>query len=231
MRILLLILLLVNGISTYAQRALDIGVMFGGLYYIGDINPSRPFHSTEFGAGIFVRQNLNNRWAVRANLLVGSLSASDEAFSVTYQQVRNISFDTPLLELVAQAEFNFLPYKLGATRNNSSFTPYFATGFGFLLVSSSVNPYQFTIPFGIGMKFALSKQLEIGFEWSLRKTFSDYVDNLSGKEYDEHNMAVSSRTNHKQLAFFYEKDWYSFAGIFITYKIFQSGSVCKAYDF
>jgi len=231
MRYIFLFLFVVNGLFVNAQRTIEGGVLVGGLYYLGDINPAKQFHSTNLGAGLFVRQNLNKRWAVRANFLVGSLSALDESFPSNYQKVRDVEFNTPLLEIVAQAEFNFLRYKLGAEMHNSKFTPYFATGLGFLLVSNSIQPYNFTIPLSVGMKFALSKKLELGFEWSFRKTFSDYVDNLSGKEYDLANMKTPSKQKYKQLAFFYGKDWYSFAGVFITYKIFQSGSVCKAYDF
>jgi len=231
MRLIILILLLVNGVSSYAQKTLEGGVMFGGLYYLGEINPSRQFHSTNVGIGIFARQNLNKRWAVRANILVGNLSANDQSFSRKYQQTRNIHFETPLLEISAQAEFNFLPYKLGATRHNSTYTPYLASGIGFALISNSIKPYQLTIPISIGMKFAITKKLELGLEWSFKKTFTDYIDNLSGKEYDVQNMETPNKNKYKQNAFFYNDDWYSYAGVFITYKIFQSGSVCKAYDF
>lgn len=231
MRYLFLLLFVVSGLFSNAQRTLEGGLLVGGLYYLGDINPSQQFHSTNFGAGLFVRQNLNKRWAVRANFIAGSLSASDQSFDNNYQKIRNVDFNTPLLEIVAQAEFNFLPYKLGSERYNSKFTPYLASGLGFLLVSNSIQPYNFTIPLSVGMKFAVTKKLELGFEWSFRKTFSDYVDNLAGRDYDLANMKTPSKPRYKQLAFLYGKDWYTFAGIFITYKIFQSGSVCKAYDF
>jgi hypothetical protein len=39
--------------------------------------------------------------------------------------------------------------------------------------------WQFTIPFGIGMKYALDKKSSIGLEYGLRKTFTDYVDDVS----------------------------------------------------
>ncbi len=231
MRIVILFLLLVNGMSLYAQKTLEGGILAGGHYYLGDINPSRQFHSTQFGGGLFVRQNYNKRWAVRANLTLGTLSGDDADFSNAYQQTRNIHFNTPLLEIVAQAEFNFLSYKLGSTRHTSPYTPYFASGLGYLLLSNSTTPHNIILPMSVGVKFAIGKKLEIGLEWSFRKTFSDYVDNLSGKEYEQANMKTPSKIKYKQIAFLYDKDWYSFAGIFITYKIFQSGSVCKAYDF
>ncbi|MFM1875377.1 MAG: hypothetical protein RL266_1114 [Bacteroidota bacterium] len=39
--------------------------------------------------------------------------------------------------------------------------------------------WQFTIPFGIGMKYALDKKSSIGLEYGLRKTFTDYMDDVS----------------------------------------------------
>ena len=231
MRYIFLFLLVVNGLLLSAQRSLEGGVLAGGLYYLGDVNLGKQFHSTKLGGGLFVRQNLNKRWAVRANFLMGNLAADDKASSYTYQKIRDYHFNTPLMEIVAQAEFNFLPYKLGYTLVDNPFTPYFATGLGFFLVSNSIQPYNISIPLSVGAKFELLENLEIGLEWSFRKTFTDYIDNLSGKEYDLKSMKPSNSLVNRQLASFYTKDWYSFAGIFITYKIFQRRSVCKAYDF
>lgn len=39
--------------------------------------------------------------------------------------------------------------------------------------------WQFTIPFGVGMKYALDKKSSIGLEYGLRKTFTDYMDDVS----------------------------------------------------
>lgn len=231
MRKLFLILLITNGIFSSAQKTLEGGIMAGGLFYLGEINPSTLFQSTKFGGGAFVRHNVNKRWAYRANLVVGTLFSDDKYSSDKYQQIRNVAFNTPLIEIVVQAEFNFLRYKLGATRHNSFYTPYLASGIGFLMVTNSIHPYQLVLPISFGMKFAISKKLELGIEWSFRKTFSDHLDNISGKEYDANSMKPINKIKYKQHAFFYNNDWYSYAGVFVTYKIFQSGSTCKAYDF
>lgn len=231
MKRILILFFLLSSIFSYSQRTLEGGLLFGGTYYLGDINPSKQFHSVKPAVGVFFRQNLNKRWAVRANVTSGTLSATDQVYSYEYQKMRNASFNTPVLEIVAQAEFNFLSYKLGATRHNSPYTPYFASGIGFLLASNSLQAYNITLPLSVGIKLAVTKKLEIGLEWSFRKTFSDQLDNLSGKSYDVNSMDNTGKGLYKQNAAYYNKDWYVFAGIFVTYKIFQSGSVCKAYDF
>jgi hypothetical protein len=43
----------------------------------------------------------------------------------------------------------------------------------------SYSRVQFAIPFGIGFKYALDKKSSIGLEYGLRKTFTDYIDDVS----------------------------------------------------
>lgn len=52
-------------------------------------------------------------------------------------------------------------------------------GQGFVPSREQYSNVQFTIPFGIGMKYALDKQSSIGIEYGLRKTFTDYMDDVS----------------------------------------------------
>ncbi len=202
------------------------------MYYLGDINHSTQFYSTEFATGGFARHNLNKRWAVRLSFSVGKLSARDKDFNREYQRVRNAQFSTSLIDALAQVEFNFLPYRFGVVKQFTySYTPYLALGLGGAVIKESRKTYNFIIPMSIGFKFVLSKKIELGLEWSFRKTFSDDVDNFSGREYDILEMKSSESYKYRQKAVFYSKDWYSFANVFITYKIFQSGGRCKAYDF
>ena len=44
---------------------------------------------------------------------------------------------------------------------------------------------QPTIPLGIGFKYALKKNISIGIEYSIYKTFTDYVDDLSTTYFDQ----------------------------------------------
>ena len=41
----------------------------------------------------------------------------------------------------------------------------------------------FAIPFGIGMKFSLGKRFGLGMEWGMRKTYNDYIDDISSTYY------------------------------------------------
>lgn len=44
--------------------------------------------------------------------------------------------------------------------------------------------YSFSIPMGIGYKLLISKTVSIGLEVTFRKTFTDYIDDVSGYYYD-----------------------------------------------
>ncbi len=188
-------------ISTYAQRS-ELGVMVGTSYYLGDINPNNQFGSPNFAAGIVYRYNLNPHWALKFNALYGSLDARDS----DYGNIRNLSFRTDILEFSAQIELNFWEYFTGSKTRR--FSPYIFTGiaaFNFnpqamdsagvwhdlqplgtegqgTIIYPTRKVYSLTqlaIPFGIGFKYSVSKSICIGVEWGMRKTFTDYIDDIS----------------------------------------------------
>jgi uncharacterized protein DUF6089 len=74
------------------------------------------------------------------------------------------------------------------------------------------------LPLGIGFKYNYDKRIGVGIEWTFKRTFDD--------DWDFNN----ERTiNNHQTAFQYNKDWYSFVGLFLTYK-FDESFECPAYD-
>ena len=46
------------------------------------------------------------------------------------------------------------------------------------------SPVNLTIPIGLGFRYIISNQWSIGAELSLRKTFTDYIDGVSGRYYN-----------------------------------------------
>ena len=89
---------------------------------------------------------------------------------------------------------------------------------------------SFSMPFGIGFKYSISARFGISFEWGMRKTITDYLDDVSttyyldGDQIDPGNTAevMSDPTfEHKP---YQERgnpktnDWYNFTGITLTYK-------------
>jgi len=227
-KIILFTILLWGSFGAYSQRSLDFGFFGGGSYYQGDLNTSKLFYQMNFSGGVFVRHNLNKRWAVRGNLYAGKLSANDKDFKNNYQQLRNFEFSTMFYELSGQMEFNFLPYLIG--NNKTPFTPYIAFGLGGVLVPDATKPMQIIIPMSFGFKFNLNKDIGLGIAWSYRKTFTDGIDRVTNygslPEFTDQNTVYN-----KQLGYRNDKDWYSIIGVFLTFKIFPKRGKCHTYSY
>lgn len=253
------------------KRSAEIGVFLGGSYYIGDLNPLIHFNQFTKPAGGFVfRYNLDPRLAARANVFFGSIEGHDSFSSSEAAQQRNLSFRSPLTELSAQLEFNFLDYQIGNERRK--FSPYIFLGIaGFKFspkgelngnwvplqplgtegqgldggaTKKKYKLIQVSIPFGVGIKANLSKNIGVSFEWGMRKTFTDYLDDVSKKYYDPVKLAAARGTTAavlsdpsigtdpgysntgRQRGNPTNKDWYSFAGIVLTVKLKEPRETC-----
>jgi len=217
-----LLLLFVLSLSATGQRSADYGIYGGVTSYLGDINTYRLFYRPLPAGGLFYRFNLNPRQSLRANILLGGLQANDLDFNNNFQQTRNQSFSGPVAEGAIQFEFNFLPYSTQGKRWN--YTPYIASGIGiaYLNTSSSTSlsnnkPLQPVIPFSVGFKINIYKNLGIEAEYGFRKTFYDKFDGLK------------DNIDPNQKAWLHNNDWYSFAGISFTWKIYNKLVGCPAF--
>jgi len=110
--------------SALAQRS-ELGIFAGGAFYLGDLNPSGLFSQTQPAFGAVYRFNLTTRWALRANILSGVVTA-DDAISGTAE--RNLHFRSRVNEFSIQAEINFLTYFTGS--RNHRFSPFLFGGVG-----------------------------------------------------------------------------------------------------
>lgn len=197
----------------------EIGGMAGGAFYMGDVNKNSPFKGMNPAAGAVFRYNVNFRWALKANLMWGQVSGSTVGSASAFPGGLETEFSRSLLELGGQAEFNFFPYSdkfdyAGAKR----FTPYLLVGLGMTLApggeSSFASP---NLPMGVGVKYKLKPRLNLGCEFSVRKTFGD---GLEGKEAlkDPYGISSSALKN---------KDWYSFLLLSVTYDFGERCRTCN----
>jgi hypothetical protein len=103
---------------------------------------------------------------------------------------------------------------------------------------------QISIPFGVGYKIMLNDYWTAGIEFGLRKTFTDYLDDISTKYWDDNivggaggfmSRAMKDRSEEAGFQRFEEdvmrgnpqtKDWYMFGGVSITYRILGSKVAC-----
>jgi hypothetical protein len=217
--LLLVVMIIMCSCMAFAQRNANVGIFAGTAYYMGDVNPNQHFYNPTLSLGMIYRYNLNKRYALLGNAYYAKLSGSDLDFPEILHPDRPYSpalFNTSLIDLGLQVEFNFLPFVPNVGK--WEYTPYISTGVAGALVlnsdASSVNHLSF--PFGIGLKLNLTSRISTGFEWSFRKTFNDMIDGVENPS--------------GSLSIIHNNDWYSFLGVFITFKFFNFAEVCPAYE-
>ncbi len=186
----------------------EIGLCGGVSFYLGDINPSGVFKGSKPAGGVIYRYNINPLLAFKSTVLFGSIGASDAKFGKTDDaKARNLSFVSPISEVSAQLELNFM--RLYNIEGKNPFAPYVFAGIGIF----SFNPQAkasdgkwydlqmlgtegqglnqpgydkerysligLSIPFGLGVKYNFLTYYSIGLEWGMRMTFTDYLDDVS----------------------------------------------------
>ena len=218
--------------ETNAQQGLEFGLAGGGSYYMGDINLAKHFYKTKLNLGGFAKYHINGRYNIKIGAFFTNLTAADEDFNNQFQIMRDHSFETSLIELSAQFEVNFLPYEIGDVRRYS-YTPYIQTGLALYLANSAQDISNFAIPIGFGFKKNIKPRLVLAVEWAFRRTFSDYLDSLSGEDLDnydaDYGTPITDENRHKQSGFRYNKDWYSIALVSLSYTFKIGGLGCPAY--
>jgi hypothetical protein len=194
-------------VSPLRAQNSEVGACVGTMFYLGELNPSKIFANPELAAGLIYRYNISPRWALKADFLFGKVSASDAFTNGGYE--RNLSFYSPITEFSIVAELNFL--KLYNTVGQNHFSPYIfagATIFSFNPMAQykdgtiyelqclgtegqglegmpeKYSLTHFAIPFGIGLRVNIGKYVCLGAEWGLRYTFTDYLDDVGGRYYD-----------------------------------------------
>ncbi len=203
-------------LSLSGQRNSDYGIFAGVSSYIGDINPYRLLYSPLPAGGIFYRYNFNPREALRTNLFLGGIRGNDLDFKNAFQQTRGASFSGTVSEWALQFEFNFFPYSTAGKRWN--FSPYFAAGAGLAFINAASFTYIPVIPFSVGFKVNIYKNLGLEAEYGFRKTFYDNFDGLK-------DMVAPSDAGK-----IHNNDWYTFTGIAVTWKLYNRLAGCPAYE-
>ncbi|MDR0982024.1 MAG: porin family protein [Culturomica sp.] len=209
-KIVIFIFLLFLSLGAYSQPGAEIGVIAGGSYYIGEYNTNHFKNMTSFKGG-FYRINFNNRYALRMTCISGDIDIKDKKWSTP--DPLPTSFSTDVLEVSGVVEFNFRSFLVPKTKKSSLYSPYIFVGAGMLSANDKMNA---VIPFGVGVKVNIWRQLSAGVEWNGRKMFTDRLDLLE-------DVWQTGETN------FFNKDWFFTFGCTLSYR-FPIPDNCNWFD-
>ena len=222
-KLIFISLLFVFTLSKSQNLSGELGVIFGTSYYLGDINHSQQFYSPGLAFGVLYRNNFNPRYSLKVHLQQVTLSGNDADFTSVYQKTRGHSFVHILYELGVAGEFNF---KELDPKNFQKFAPYVTFGVNVDYTQIQGSPLAITIPMGAGVKYSVSKKITLAVEWAFRKTFSDKIDFLNNTQFSSNESLLSN----KQMSNANSKDWYSVAGLILSYTFTGGVKWCPAYQ-
>lgn len=207
--LLLLVLLIATASGAEAQRKFEtsktMGLTFGTGYYLGELNPNGHFKGRlQPGFGGFLRFNMTRRFGVRASLNRLELLYYDSDSKDPWIANRNLHFRNAITEGAVVAEFNYSRYQIGNTKDR--FAGYLFAGLSLYShmpeaqigetwyelqplgtegqgTTSGEQRYAttgFAVPFGFGFKLNLGHFSALNFEWGMRRTWTDHLDDVGG---------------------------------------------------
>ncbi len=243
----------------------EVGVMLGGSTYNGELTPGLiALNEINPAGGAIVRANINKYFTVKGNVYYGTISGDDRYATNPKSLQRNLNFKSNILDVGVNGEVNLTGFDV--TKRDYHTSPYLFLGiavFNFdpLGFDSKTNQWvrlqplgtegqgtprynvrtkyaltQISIPFGIGLKHNISEHFNLGVEFGLRKTFTDYLDDVSSTYVDNQylsqfsgalaaRMAIGNNSMNKDFTSTTLRgnpntdDWYMFGGIIISYNI------------
>lgn len=202
-----------------SAQSWEVGVLGGASNYHGDLAYNIQLDESHGSGGAFFKYNFNEYWAMRPTLSYLHISGSDSNFKEN--ALRNLSFRNRILELSNVFEFNFQPFSESHIHKNTTFYGLLGvavikhepqaylngTWFDLRTHTTENTPYkllQITVPMGAGIKHALTPNWIIGVEANWRKTFTDYLDDVSTIYPDLDNIANTKGDIAAQLA---DRSW------------------------
>jgi len=168
------------------------------LYGLKDIQILKTRPSVAFGA----RYKIDERMAVKVNLIFGMVSGNDEK---SRNDDRNFSFTSTIIEPSAQFEYYLISERKsvssgasfsrrGMINNFGKLYPYVFAGVGGIIsnpkllrndvpviLDESISKFGLTFPLGIGIKTSLNSKVSLGFEFGRRFTTTDNIDGYTSE--------------------------------------------------
>ncbi len=260
----LLIVGLLGCSFTVTAQNLHLNLFAGVANYKGDLQYNArsgkqySLKQPKLAVGIGGEYELSNKFSVRVGATKAEIHADDKVQLGQFQ--RNLNFTSSIFDVMLGlqyylldpnshfispyafagiAYFHFNPYTYDTTNTKVFLQPLSTEGQGFVAGREPYKLSQFSIPFGGGVKLSLSENLRVGVEVSLRKTFTDYLDDVSDTYVDENLLLTNRGAQAVDLAFRggelktglvypadgtqrgtqVRKDWYYFTGLTVSYRL------------
>ena len=175
---------------------------------------------TRYNVGLFVRYKFRPKLSLKLAFDYLRLQGDDKLSSNPGRHFRNFNFRNDIFDLAFTGEYFFYENNdLGNTyRYKNGFRAYVFGGVGGFYTNPKslyqgewvkLRDYQtegyayksivLNIPMGVGFYFTFDKKHRLGFEANYRKTFTDYIDDISGnypdKPSDAYTQGLILRTN------------------------------------
>ena len=233
-------------------------VFAGSSNYSGELQEKRfSFSQSNLALGVGLLFEANEKLLIRGDFTYGRISASDEFSSKN--KVRNLSFYSYVYEYSLGAEYvlldlyryrvspylmtgialyDFNPFTKDKDGNKIMLSELSTEGQGFFDGRKDYKLRQYSIPIGGGIQWAINDNKRIGIVLGFRKTFTDYLDDVSTTYVDELVLAANRGQKAANIAYRGDevpggsstypaggtqrgnpktKDWYYFTGI--TFRI------------
>ena len=256
--------------NTSVAQDLSFHLKGGVLNYQGDLRQEiYTFQGVKLGFGLGATYAFTPQLSAGLEFTHGKIAADDRFNSDPGLFYRNLNFTTNISELALMGTFFLLnPQKM-------RLTPYITTGLGLFrfnpytfdqsgqkfylqplgtegqgLPGYNKEPYRLTqisIPFGGGIAFRLSDRLHLSWEVVIRRTATDYLDDVSTVYPDQFDLLIGRGLKAVELSFRAdeipinpvfpfgyqsggkrgnpgEKDWYYFSGIKLSLRLPSSES-------
>lgn len=209
----LVLILMFLGDRAHAQSK-ELGGGLASFNYTGDLTRTYDITQQTLGLQFYYIRNYENGWSGKIALAAGNIKGNDRRPIDPLAEIRSASFKDFITEVSGQVNYEFLDFR--TDKALVKFTPYLSVGAGFFLINrieknAEYSNVQLMIPFGGGIKYSINPLWTLNFEFSARKLFYDYLDNISEQD-------IQNKQNSDfQFGNWEDNDWYYFAGLSISY--------------
>lgn len=199
------------------EYLMEIGPAAGAGFYMGDAN-NKLYNNTRFMGGIVARYKINPRFAVKADLAASGIAGNSANMKDrTFPQP--FSFSRTVYDFGFQIEGNFLAYGTTSYNDSHRLVPYYLLGIGLTFAPEPAkNDFAANFPIGIGVKYKLTRRLNLSLEWTMRFSTTDRLDVTDKAGEDPFQI---------KSGFLKNKDSYSFTMLMLTYDIFAKPCDCN----